>query len=116
MTHRLLVPVILYAYQLNSVLTAMMDPLLNTEPTRGSLVMKYPDGNEVRVGDRVQLWNGCNGIVVCSMGTNEYPEAFPEVAWSYLNTGVMVLTEENGLIHYNAADEDFNLIARKAWG
>ncbi len=74
--------------------------------------MKYLDGQEVKVGDKVQLWNGCYGIVVCSMDTNEYTAAYPKEEWGYLKSGVMIKTDKAGLIHYIEADEDLQLLER----
>jgi hypothetical protein len=34
--------------------------------------MRYPDGQEVHLGDRVEPWNGNEGTVVCSVDTEEY--------------------------------------------
>lgn len=74
--------------------------------------MKYSNGTEVRIGDKVQLWEGCHGVVVCSMDTDQYSPEFSKKDWSYLRTGVMVKTDKAGLIHYVEADEDLQLIKR----
>ena len=76
--------------------------------------MKYSDGQEVRLGDKVQLWNGCYGFVVCSIDTDEYTSTFPKKDWVYLKSGVMIRTDNAGLIHYIEADEDLQLIQRVA--
>jgi hypothetical protein len=31
--------------------------------------MRYPDGQEIRLGDRMKLWDGSEAIVVCSIDT-----------------------------------------------
>ncbi len=41
--------------------------------------MKYPDGSKVMVGDKVKLWQGCVGTVVCSMDDNEYSPKYPNI-------------------------------------
>jgi hypothetical protein len=46
--------------------------------------MKYPDGQDVRLGDKVSLWAGARGVVVCSLDTQEYSAAYPAAEWSYL--------------------------------
>jgi hypothetical protein len=74
--------------------------------------MKYSDGQQVKLGDKVQLWSGCHGVVVCSMDTDEYTAAFPKAEWSYLKSGVMIKTDKAGLIHYIEADEDMQLLER----
>ena len=38
--------------------------------------MKYADGTEAHLGDRVRVTNGDTGTIIASMDTNEYgPEA-----------------------------------------
>lgn len=75
--------------------------------------MKYSDGREVKVGDRVELWSGCFGIVVCSFDDNVYTTDFSEQDWGYLRTGVLIKTGKAGLIHYIESDEDILLLARE---
>lgn len=91
--------------------------------------MKYLDGQEVKVGDKVQLWTGCFGIVVCSMDTDEYTAAYPKEVWGYLKSGVLIKADKAELFHhdkagvlikadkvklfhYDEADEDLQLIER----
>jgi hypothetical protein len=72
-------------------------------------MMKYPDGQEVRLGDRVKL----GGIVVASIDTNEYSPEHLAAQWSYLKKGVMIeFSGTYGLIHYEEPDADLQLIAR----
>ena len=75
--------------------------------------MRYPDGQEVRLGDKVQLWAGTQGMVVCSLDTQEYSPAYPATEWSYLRSGVLVLCDTAGLIHYIEPESSFRLIARR---
>jgi hypothetical protein len=74
--------------------------------------MKYPDGAEARMGDRVELWEGNIGIVVCSIDTNEYSAAYPRDAWERLGPGVLVLSEAAGLIHYKEPETKMRLLSR----
>jgi len=76
--------------------------------------MKYSDGRDVKVGDKVKLdyYDDSTGIVVCSMDTGEYTEEYPESAWSYLGKGVMIEAPKYGLVHYKEPDEDLQLISR----
>ncbi len=71
--------------------------------------MKYANGQEVRLGDKVRLWSNCYGVVVCSMDAGDYSSAFPKQDWQYLTSGVIIKTEKAGLIHYIEPDEDFEL-------
>ena len=43
--------------------------------------MKYWDGQEIKVGDRVKYGEDEGGIVVSSMDTNEYSEEHPKEQW-----------------------------------
>ncbi|VEA62820.1 Uncharacterised protein [Salmonella enterica subsp. salamae] len=73
--------------------------------------MKYLNGVTVHINDKVRLWENCNGIVVCSIDTNEYSEEYPEADWkNTLKRGVLILSDQAGLIHYEEADQDLTLL------
>ncbi|EGT0664364.1 hypothetical protein JAF83_004601 [Citrobacter werkmanii] len=73
--------------------------------------MKYLNGVTVHINDKVQLWESCNGIVVCSIDTNEYSEEYSEADWkNTLKRGVLILSDQAGLIHYEEADQDLTLL------
>lgn len=74
--------------------------------------MKYPDGQEVRLGDRVKLGQDSGGIVVASMDTSEYSEDHSEAQWGYLKKGVMINFPMHGLILYEKPEADLQLIER----
>jgi hypothetical protein len=74
--------------------------------------MKYPDGQEVKVGDKVKLGHDADGIVVCSIDTGEYIDEYPESEWSYLKKGVVIKFPLHGLIHYEEPEPDLQLIGR----
>jgi hypothetical protein len=74
--------------------------------------MKYSDGQEVRLGDRVKLEQDDGGVVVCSIDTGEYSDDHPEAQWGYLGKGVMISFPRYGLIHYEEAEPGLRLIAR----
>ena len=76
--------------------------------------MKYADGQEARLGDKVRLGDGAEGLVVCSIDTGEYSPAYPKAQWDYLQLGVMVSFEKYGVVHYEQPDPDLELIARAA--
>jgi hypothetical protein len=52
--------------------------------------MKYPDGQEIKLGDVVGLGKDKQGVVVCSVDTGEYSDAYPQAEWSYLDRGVLI--------------------------
>jgi hypothetical protein len=74
--------------------------------------MKYADGQDIRVGDRVKLGRDDCGFVVVSIDTGEYSVEYPQAQWNYLKKGVMIEFPTYGLIHYEEPEPDLQLIAR----
>ena len=74
--------------------------------------MFYRNGELVQLNDKVKLWPGCIGLVVCSFDTNEYSEQYPKAEWQYLRKGVLIASDCAGLIHYLDSNEDLELIER----
>jgi hypothetical protein len=74
--------------------------------------MKYVDGQEVMIGDRVVLANCSTGEVVFCIDRGEFSVAYPESEWKYLGSGAMIKSDRFGLVHYSEADDDLVLIAR----
>jgi hypothetical protein len=74
--------------------------------------MKYPDGQHVRLGDKVKLWAGAEGVVVCSIDTGEFSDTFPKKEWEYLKKGVIVSSPQAGLIHYIDPEATMELVQR----
>lgn len=72
--------------------------------------MKYPDGTLARLGDKILIWEGNEGVVVCSMDTDEYSEEYPKETFGYLKQGIMVLSEKAGLIHYVQPEAGMRLL------
>jgi hypothetical protein len=72
--------------------------------------MKYPSGQDVKIGDRVKLWDDQYGTVVCSVETGEFSKEYPKAEWGYLKSGIIVKTDTGEVFHYTEADEDFELI------
>lgn len=74
--------------------------------------MKYKKGETVRIGDRVRLSDGTEGVVVFCVDNKEYSAAYPEAEWGYLSEGVMIKFEKIGLVHYSSSDDELELIFR----
>jgi len=74
--------------------------------------MTYADGQQVRLGDRVDL-GGHEGEVVAIIHEAAYADGFSHGAWAYLGSGVLVRFEAYGLIHYRAPEDDLVLLARQ---
>ena len=73
--------------------------------------MKYPDGTDAHVGDRVRVSNGDTGVIVFSVDTNEYTAEYPKEDWAYLGSGVMVQTDIGALVHFGH-DSNTHLVAK----
>jgi pyruvate kinase len=74
--------------------------------------MKYLSGEDLQVGDRVKLWDGNVGVVVCSIDDGVYSSEFSKEDWQYLSEGVLINSEKAGLIHVTESNEDMELIQR----
>jgi hypothetical protein len=82
--------------------------------THGVGQVKYLDGQEVRLGDRVRVDHDPSGLVVACIETQEYSPEFPKAEWVYLQRGFLVMSSKYGLVHHERPDEDMELIERKA--
>jgi hypothetical protein len=69
--------------------------------------MKYRDGTEIHLNDKVIFEDGSSGIVLISIDLEEYSPVYTKNEWAYLESGVMVLSESCGLIHYSSEPVDF---------
>jgi hypothetical protein len=62
--------------------------------------MKYADGSEARLGDRVRIRNGETGVIVVSVDTGEFSAEYPKGEWEHLKTGVLVRTDKGALVRF----------------
>lgn len=74
--------------------------------------MKYLNGVQIKVGDEVKLWDGCNGIVVVCLDAGDFCSDYPEDEWGYLKSGVLINSSMAGLIHYLQSGDSLELIKR----
>lgn len=74
--------------------------------------MKYPDGQEAKLGDVVKLGMDEKGVVVCLIDDDEYSHDYSKEQWGYLKKGLMINFPSYGLIHYEEPESDLQLIAR----
>ena len=74
------------------------------------LSLKYADGTEAHLGDRVRITNGDAGTVIASMDTDEYgPEATKE-NWAHMGNGILVRTDRGALVQFD--DTHSRLVSR----
>jgi hypothetical protein len=76
--------------------------------------MMYSDGRRAEVGDRVQVWDGVKGVVVCSIDDGDYTPDFSRENWAFKERGVVIQTDDGQIFYYDEPDEDLELIARVA--
>ena len=81
-------------------------------PTEGSS-LRYPNGEEARLGDTVRIGESERGVVVCSLDTHEYSEQFPRSEWEHLGKGILVEFERLGLVHYVEPEPTLALVERR---
>lgn len=77
--------------------------------------MKYADGTEMKLGDRVVIAGKYRGVVVADIDGSNYSAVHPKEQWAYLGSGVMIDTDFAGLVHYqqdNIAGEAIVLVSR----
>lgn len=79
--------------------------------------MKYANGQIIKLGDEVFVEKNVRGIVVCDFDTGECAEEYSTwdpnvelVGGGTLSCGVLIKTEELGLLHYTIEDEGIQYI------
>jgi hypothetical protein len=77
------------------------------------------DGMPIKIGDRVLVEAGSPGLVVCDFDNleclDEYKHFLPKrvlAGGGELSSGVMIRTEQFGLIHYAEEDDSIVLVER----
>lgn len=59
----------------------------------------------MRLGDMVIDSGGLRGRIIAHIDAKEFSPEYPRDRWAYLSRGVMVKTEEAGLVHYEDVDD-----------
>ncbi len=73
--------------------------------------MKYLTGEEIRAGDVITEGER-KGRVVFVLDTNDFLDGWDPVHWAYLGDGMMIDTDQAGLVFKPWIDEDLILVAR----
>jgi len=68
--------------------------------------MKYTDGTEMKIGDRVLISGKYHGVIVADIDNGRYSDATPKEEWEHLVSGVMIDTDFGGLVHYQQESMD----------
>jgi len=72
--------------------------------------MRDANGREVRLKDRVKLWENHFEKIVLSIDTGEFIDRYPREEWSHLKMGVLIETDTGDLFYYDEPDEDFEVV------
>jgi len=62
-------------------------------------------GATMGLGETVVDRGGLKGRVVANIERNEFGPECSRSEWAYLAHGIIVMTDEAGLVHYESADE-----------
>ena len=63
--------------------------------------MKYRDGSETHLGDRVKIKDGDAGVIIVSLDTDEYSADWPKEIWGKFKSGVIVRTDKGILVRFD---------------
>ena len=74
--------------------------------------MKYSDGHDILLGDRVCLGGEMTGTVVACIEEKKFGPGFLGEQWGYLIKGILVNSEQAGIIYYEEPSVDLVLIKR----
>ncbi len=74
--------------------------------------MKYSNGIEVLVGDKVRLSGDEIGQVVGLLEDNQFDTSVNANEWLYLAKGALIRSSKYGLFHYSEMNDDIVFISR----
>ncbi|EXB28357.1 hypothetical protein J537_0569 [Acinetobacter baumannii 1437282] len=74
--------------------------------------MNYHTGELIELGDSIDLSSDITGIIVGIIEESKFSSQFPKEEWGYLDRGLLVLSDQAGLIHYPDITEDMKLIKK----
>jgi len=84
------------------VIALKPDPLPRGKLRKGGQDMRVLRGLEI--GERIRI-QGMTGVVVALISEGKFAPDYPAEAWAYLEAGILVDTDEAGLIHYADLDD-----------
>lgn len=75
--------------------------------------MKYPDKQQIMLGDTIELYPNISGKVVCLLEEQQFCPGFVRSDWEHLKKGVLVQSSnKGGIVHFEEAEPTFRLIHR----
>ncbi|WEV48086.1 hypothetical protein OZX61_07255 [Acinetobacter sp. ESL0695] len=72
--------------------------------------MKYYTRESIELEDYVELSSNVFGIVVAIIQESKYSKLYPKEEWDYLEYGLLVLSDQAGLIHYPQVTEEITFV------
>ena len=74
--------------------------------------MKYATEETVCLGDKVIISGLGRGTVAAIISDGVYSSSFPKEEWGYLGCGILISTNEAGVIHFKDLNSDILFFER----
>ena len=74
--------------------------------------MNYHTGEMIELGDHVELSGDMTGVVVVIVENSQYSKSYPKEEWDYLESGLLILSDQAGLVHVPHVSEEIKLISK----
>lgn len=75
--------------------------------------MNYYTGERIKLGDYVELSFDIFGVVVAIIEDSKYSELYPKEKWEYLERGILVLSDQIGLMYYADITQEITFLNRQ---
>ncbi|WP_151715852.1 hypothetical protein [Acinetobacter sp. TUM15071] len=77
--------------------------------------MNYQTGEMIELGDYVELSGDMTGVVVVIVENSQYSKPYPKEEWDYLESGLLILSDQAGLVHFPQMSEEIKLISKTTY-
>lgn len=74
--------------------------------------MNYYTGESIKLGDYVELSSNMTGVIVTIIDDAKYSKLYLKEEWEYLECGLLILSDEAGLVHFPSVTEEIIFINR----
>ncbi|ESK54892.1 hypothetical protein [Acinetobacter tjernbergiae] len=75
--------------------------------------MNYQTGEMIDLDDYVELSGDMTGIIVIIVEDSKYSKSYPKEEWGYLERGLLILSNQAGLIHIPEISGNIKLISKE---
>lgn len=76
-------------------------------------LLRYSTGEVIKAGDNVKILDNLPGVIAFCKTNEEFSPDYPREEWNYVKAGIMIATEEKGLIHLEDHLHEVEFIRRK---